>query len=641
MRALAFVFVMVVPMVAEAQNNPAQLLTVKEWNGTLTRKVKLMSRADGCVMELDSTETYKDLKLVVEDSGDDFKCWKSKGKARLEYHAKNEVIGEGTSTREETSASGEKPGEVRLCVYAADNKFRLTPSMEAVPGTYTSRGTFPGQPTQNKSEKREVSPPGGGKAEGALPSTPSINGHHNETIQWGGPCGMAPLAVDLTWDLTGDAVPSKVFIDPPPENWTPTINGKTEVRIHWNDQSATEIEATLDPSHEPGRYMNDTQGDVDFDLQIPKGVGKWRVIPEGRKEIRTFKAILSDVDPSAREVKLPIEALDYGAYGKVKARVKIAGRWIDAKTVPGKPFARVPFDDDEDNIADSWEKEKGTLAHGPTWDEDPEPQGPQTKGDTLSHYEEYRGFWGIDGGQGGAWRRLDPKLRQHFVQDLGRIVKPDLVKQASGIEVVLVDNAHQKGRVVNFRRGYGHVHDKYSVVVEKVTSVKKNGFRLDTSVNALTVGATYPSGATSPRRVQWVAIFTAHLNLGLKQSLAAINRAIKNPGTIPGLEKIPIADLEKIRDRMRDDPTFVQQVLDQQINLTVLHELGHSMAMPHHQPDDKGGAKSCPIRYETDEEAAQILLTATAGAGGPLPGGVGRFCSGGADDSMGKINLQD
>src|SRR6185503_10618452 len=102
------------------------------------------------------------------------------------------------------------------------------------------------------------------------------------------------------------------------------------------------------------------------------------------------------------------------------------------------------------------EKSMGTADKGETWDEDAEPPNVDVKGDTLSHYEEYRGFQTLNGG----FRRLDPKLRQHFVIDPGKLVLPDLVKTATGIEVVITDKAHTQLRVVNFRRGHGHVKDK-------------------------------------------------------------------------------------------------------------------------------------------------------------------------------------
>lgn len=116
----------------------------------------------------------------------------------------------------------------------------------------------------------------------------------------------------------------------------------------------------------------------------------------------------------------------------------------------------IPRDDDNDRIADSWQRQMGIAAQ-------PKPNavaykvtGQDRVGDGLPVAHEYRGPVILDGGVK-AHKRFDPRVKEMFVVDDGGIFDPALWLSASGITAYKVDESMLAGganpeesRVVNF-----------------------------------------------------------------------------------------------------------------------------------------------------------------------------------------------
>ena len=78
-----------------------------------------------------------------------------------------------------------------------------------------------------------------------------------------------------------------------------------------------------------------------------------------------------------------IQSLDYGACGKLKAEVNVEGQWYPCRAEDGKDYITIPYDEDENRIADMWEEHFGVLGQSAETDEDGEPQSKQD-GDGFS-----------------------------------------------------------------------------------------------------------------------------------------------------------------------------------------------------------------------------------------------------------------
>jgi hypothetical protein len=180
---------------------------------------------------------------------------------------------------------------------------------------------------------------------------------------------------------------------------------------------------------------------------------------------------------------LKVSCIDWGAYGKLTAFGEVDGHWIRAKVKDkdGKivgdaaviPWAKdqndkthIAHDAKPHDSAENYEQ----LSHGAqaNSDEDDYPaSAKQCKGDGLSLFEEYRGFFVRAGFEPDApiiYRRLYPDVKDFFV-----FLEPDSAvilsryledfQKASGLMVHRVGNdsltqfIDVKTRVVNFNRG--------------------------------------------------------------------------------------------------------------------------------------------------------------------------------------------
>ena len=153
-----------------------------------------------------------------------------------------------------------------------------------------------------------------------------------------------------------------------------------------------------------------------------------------------------------KEATIRVEADDYGAWGRLRCEVNTGGWWFPCVSMAGERYVTIPYDEDENKIADFWEEQKG-ISGDAAADDDETPEG-REPGDGFSNYEEYRGFQ-IQG----LWRDTDPTEKDLFVHDASNReeitagIREFETKSGLTVHEINEDELDRASRVVNFNRG--------------------------------------------------------------------------------------------------------------------------------------------------------------------------------------------
>ncbi|MGE3275433.1 MAG: hypothetical protein AB7O67_09995 [Vicinamibacterales bacterium] len=279
-------------------------------------------------------------------------------------------------------------------------------------------------------------------------------------------------------------------IDPAPGSWRPRLGQGVTL--------AASLDAALgvtgrfrftlyDVSREKGYALNaggnGTGLDLQFESEQPIAFGPPEETADGWR-IETTDAV------SAAQVR--VFALDYGAWGRLRAEVNVEGEWYDCLAPDGKSYVTVPLDENENRLWDTWERNTGVWGRPVSEDRDPDGDG-KPAGDGFSNYEEYRGFV-VDGN----WIALDPGSRELLVQDpMGRGIG---YFGASGLFTFVVDQGElDEHRVANFNRGYGSAGEQKGLLIE------------DKDLGDGTLGRVTPDVGT-PNQVTHVYLDTSKLD---------------------------------------------------------------------------------------------------------------------------------
>ena len=198
-----------------------------------------------------------------------------------------------------------------------------------------------------------------------------------------------PVNAEISWQIIpADQEFPEVYINLTNEDWIPEENNTAEVELQWENVVPSQVRFRLyDVSEEPGTCLNSKDKNTELDLEIDTANPGYEI--SGDKTEATKK------NPLPNKEVLIINSRDYGAHGRIKAEIMVNGTWIPAevKGLPGGSL-HLPFDQNQNHIADKWEKDVGIFekGYGPDWDEDPYPALQKKDGDGYTLYEEYRGF---------------------------------------------------------------------------------------------------------------------------------------------------------------------------------------------------------------------------------------------------------
>ncbi|MFV2073452.1 MAG: hypothetical protein ACC742_12475 [Thermoanaerobaculales bacterium] len=181
------------------------------------------------------------------------------------------------------------------------------------------------------------------------------------------------------------------------DDWLPEDGNSVEVRARFEGAATEPMDwrfELMEVTTEKGKCLNspdrDTTPDLFFDDAANAALGftaaqqvgeKWRVETTRPLEVATLR----------------VASRDFGAWGKLKAWVKMGRDWqpvaIEASDLD---YITIPLDESggENFIADSWERDEG-LSPGQSHRLDDDAKGPDNShlGDGLSLYEEYRGVF--------------------------------------------------------------------------------------------------------------------------------------------------------------------------------------------------------------------------------------------------------
>jgi hypothetical protein len=145
------------------------------------------------------------------------------------------------------------------------------------------------------------------------------------------------------------------------------------------------------------------------------------------------------------EAEVIISSFDYGAYGTLKIYAELEGGGTAVAYLKDRPSVKelkLPKDENNNHIADKWERDKGVMGAKEDSDEDMIPRGDGTKGDGLSVFEEYRGTMALDDQGIEKHVRTHPKKKTLFINytDMPD-AKPgvELFQNATGLEIISID----------------------------------------------------------------------------------------------------------------------------------------------------------------------------------------------------------
>ncbi|WP_428330572.1 hypothetical protein [Mucilaginibacter sp.] len=327
--------------------------------------------------------------------------------------------------------------------------------------------------------------------------------------------------------------------------------------------------------------------------------------------------------------------LDYGAWTKLTAEVTLDDGSV-IKACPyydkGETFITVPYDRDENKIADAWEKSEKILGkgYGLDWDEDVKPDN-NHPGDNIPLIDEYRGFLIEDDNYKPVYKRFSPQNKELFTIGLADFdalnEKYKLAikagsqgyERASGVKTYHFTNSkygqHEPGEPggVIFGR-WVNVNSPLQTYTRAVVINVNNAARdANDKSSASTVpihGVSEGIGALYPEDTEVVSIWNQNV---IKTSYKPEEYlpANGNPGDPNVIRKMGYIRAANAEFHVNIDPLHASDLVSQYytqnlsriITFSVTHEIGHATHMHHHhlsEPGEKGyyhGVANCPMRY--------------------------------------------
>ena len=355
-------------------------------------------------------------------------------------------------------------------------------------------------------------------------------------------------------------------------------------------------------------------------------------------------------------MNIAIGCSDYGAYGKIKAQVKIDGVWMDAKDEnSSNMYINLPYDIDNNNISDSWEINNGVQGKSASSDDDSQPPDQKNDGDGMTNYEEYRGFFCSETAGGTInHKRFNPKSKEMFVIDDGKLLSKKAWETASGIAVYYVTEHEVYGnlaggdidfkyRWVDFCKGYAP-GNKYAINIIKVNGLN-DPYNFYPWPSAALAYAD-PQGCTSPKGCKKVVVMRDRVDFGLHQLEDTLQYLVNlDPPTSTisfngyTLNKTDVNSLIAYLS----NPSSFNLFLEYQMTLSMVHEIGHACGLGHHHgaKDEWSGAEWCPMRYiDISDQIKWVSIIPSFSSKDDFNSW--QFCSSpDPDDCWGKLSVND
>lgn len=325
-----------------------------------------------------------------------------------------------------------------------------------------------------------------------------------------------------------------------PNDWRPEWMGETAFTAAIDPSLGQKgrFRFTLyEVSREPGTCMNyggGTGPDLDFGATQPAAMTAPTATADGW-------TIETTADSASATVN--VRALDYGAWGKLKAEVFVGGGWQLATTQSGQSYATIPLDKNNDHIADQWMVTNEIVGQRPEDDADAIPDGKNT-GDGMSNYEEYRGFM-----VHGQWTDTDPRYKDLFINNEATMDGCGAFPSTGVFCELINSEEYDANRVVNF-----NAHNATAGPQKGILIISED---LQTTVAPGTLGATYPD-SLPPNDID-------HIGLDLPFIAKFNERGVTDAGAITPITTARMS--------------------------VIAHELGHAVGIDHH--GSNGATTAC------------------------------------------------
>jgi len=410
-------------------------------------------------------------------------------------------------------------------------------------------------------------------------------------------------------------------IESAPEDWRPkggdernTIN----IRAFLEDKDEKGIFKFIlsEVSREKGIALNKGD-DSGFDYQFGKDQAGFRqaAATDDGEEI--------EAEEKQNEATVSVEAEDYGAWAKLKAKVQVGGIWYDCESEDGKNYITLPYDQDEDHIADFWEKKYDLYSEAADSDNDNQPGDvgdPPEPGDGFSNYEEYRGFF-----INGVWDDTDPAHKDIFIYDeLGFGV--GLFTELHLTVSLINQDEFDDDRFVNFNRGYG-------------TLTSQDGQKGLYLKGGFAEGALgYAEGIGCPNVMGCITVDCLSI---WKHAAYKVMKEANNLYKYKEIEERDISKAEgsvfreaggtyydvTITDAPIEYNASIKAAFLQSLNATIAHELGHGVNLTHHGEDiriirDNSDLENHLKNYRNEDPLLEYMPGDTAVTGGIWSGDV-------------------
>ncbi|MFB3827193.1 MAG: hypothetical protein ACE15B_10510 [Bryobacteraceae bacterium] len=358
--------------------------------------------------------------------------------------------------------------------------------------------------------------------------------------------------------------------------------------------------------------------DLRFSGEQPDGI-----VVEGNKAYTKEKVT---------EASVYIEATDFGAWGRIRAsapELSLKALYKAANTYS----VTIPRDDDNNKIADAWERPR--KAAGDANADDETVAGQDRKGDGLTLFDEYRGLVVLEGGEK-VHKRLDPQVKEIFVIDPDAIFNTEIWLQASGVTAHKIDESMiaggadgEESRVVNFN---AEGRKKYAIRVVAMPGAEDPA---DPGGTNSSMGYTECGECRMPKDADVCRVFPARIRAKIEDLFRWLSAAVAGPGPeaqeLAGFGFPPWLPKQALQNLQ--NPAAREALVRQMQTQIAIHEVGHAVSLKDHDRGSPKGAedavRECPMYYPKEITYQRFIILQTLFRGGaPMPMRYARFCRG-------------